>query len=854
MLENLDFQVLRRRAPIIVALMILGALAALVVSQLREVEYESHAQLMVGPGVDSPNPDLNVLRASAQLIQMYAELPLTEPFLQNVIDEVGLEMRPGQLEDYIEVSPNQDTLILTVTVTYPDPEIAAAIASSIADQLVTISPSNPESPAAQLKGQLQAQSSALEATVQQIEDHITQLESDYTNVAGLASPSTGTGQYANFMSDNLSQQQITEISGTAAAQSTVGLDILQELVANASARIQVFEQQLTADASTATRQILIQQITAERSHLSQLQQAIAELQRPVGGVSLDEYIQVNQQELSNLEGSADVANFDLRRLQFERILEQQSRLDAARTIETDRQKLILDQVARERDRISQIELSGTVTQQAIRDEIAAEQSRLVETQNALALLYDSLRQAEPNQVRIVEVGSQPKELDTPVFLAMMIGAVAGLGLSVLGVLAIESANNIIDTADELRHVLPVPAVVDTSWNVGPAEYLLNASEPTKRQVQNSQMLALGLIYNQGEAMSKFVVVTAADDTGGAGTAAANLAITLALSGKRVLLVDAEGGGLQSITGHFNLEGRGGLAEFLDSAELEPATIVEIDRYPTLTVWPLGMRDIEPGMLSSPRMLYHLKNLRAKTDVILIAAPVYRRPDALMLASEASGVVLTATKGVTNTRVLRELLDSLKQVKASVIAAILRPAKETGLWYDLRRVPSAGPLPRFDVGQAKTLPGLPIQRPAVPVEDDLMAPPAPADEPIADYAAPTAMIEPPPAAKTQEMEYGEQVGPSDHDRSIDEYMAKTIASGMKPISDDVDEPADTEEMAPFLPLDQQDELLSADALADTEDMPLDQQDELLSADALPDPDEENDELTELDSLDRDRRDG
>jgi capsular polysaccharide biosynthesis protein len=72
--------------------------------------------MLVGPGISNAQPDLNVLRASGQLIQTYAELPLTEPFLQSISSELQLNLSPGDLAKLINVRPNPETQILTIEV------------------------------------------------------------------------------------------------------------------------------------------------------------------------------------------------------------------------------------------------------------------------------------------------------------------------------------------------------------------------------------------------------------------------------------------------------------------------------------------------------------------------------------------------------------------------------------------------------------------------------------------------------------------------------------------------------------------------------------------------------------------
>src|SRR5690606_22542992 len=94
-------------------LVILTALAAGIITYIASVRqpavYRASVRLIVGPGIDSPSPDLNDLRAGAQLMQTYAELPQTGPFLQAVIDELNLSVEPGTLADSMNITTNSET-------------------------------------------------------------------------------------------------------------------------------------------------------------------------------------------------------------------------------------------------------------------------------------------------------------------------------------------------------------------------------------------------------------------------------------------------------------------------------------------------------------------------------------------------------------------------------------------------------------------------------------------------------------------------------------------------------------------------------------------------------------------------
>lgn len=140
--------------------------------------YESKVRLIIGPGIDTPDPDMNALRAGGQLMQTYAELSMTGPFLQSIIDEFNLGVSPLLLRESIEVTTNQETQILSIAVRRQDPAQSIAIANFAADKLVELSPSSPDSSSSLLKDQMRFQAKRIEQVIAESETNIKQLEGD----------------------------------------------------------------------------------------------------------------------------------------------------------------------------------------------------------------------------------------------------------------------------------------------------------------------------------------------------------------------------------------------------------------------------------------------------------------------------------------------------------------------------------------------------------------------------------------------------------------------------------------------------------------------------------------------------
>jgi receptor protein-tyrosine kinase len=115
---------------LIVSAWIAGLAGYLVASGLPPT-YESQVKVLVGP----INTDTDTLRASASLVQTYAQVVTTESVLSSAIKELGLSMNPADLRTATRATANDVTRILTIRVQAADRELAAKLANALATEL-----------------------------------------------------------------------------------------------------------------------------------------------------------------------------------------------------------------------------------------------------------------------------------------------------------------------------------------------------------------------------------------------------------------------------------------------------------------------------------------------------------------------------------------------------------------------------------------------------------------------------------------------------------------------------------------------------------------------------------------------
>ena len=129
------FFALKKRILILLAALVAGALLAGAYTKLMITPIYSATSTMLVLTKETTLASLADLQIGSQLTQDYSMLITSRTVLQEVIDNLGLDMDYRTLESNISINNPEDTRILEITVTNPDPEMA----KNIVDELSTVS-------------------------------------------------------------------------------------------------------------------------------------------------------------------------------------------------------------------------------------------------------------------------------------------------------------------------------------------------------------------------------------------------------------------------------------------------------------------------------------------------------------------------------------------------------------------------------------------------------------------------------------------------------------------------------------------------------------------------------------------
>lgn len=116
---------------IILAVILGGAAAFAVTYFLITPQYQASAKIYIVSASNDSVVNLTDLQVGAQLTSDYQELLVSRPLLEDVNDHLDLDIGYTALARMISITNTNDTRILKITVTNPDPELAADIANEL---------------------------------------------------------------------------------------------------------------------------------------------------------------------------------------------------------------------------------------------------------------------------------------------------------------------------------------------------------------------------------------------------------------------------------------------------------------------------------------------------------------------------------------------------------------------------------------------------------------------------------------------------------------------------------------------------------------------------------------------------
>ncbi|MFH1351241.1 MAG: polysaccharide biosynthesis tyrosine autokinase [Pseudomonadota bacterium] len=283
-------------------------------------------------------------------------------------------------------------------------------------------------------------------------------------------------------------------------------------------------------------------------------------------------------------------------------------------------------------------------------------------------------------IRIVDRAEVPKKPVKPrkqlnILLAIIVGLVTGIGLAFF----FEYLDNTIKVPEDVKQYLkipylgPVPAIaMETEGNPHGEQIpeLVTLHSPKSTASEAYRGIRTSILFSSAESEPQVILVSSAGPREGKTISTINLAVTMAQSGSKVIILDCD---MRRPKVHkiFDIPRDQGMTNLL-VGNMEIKSAIFNTPIPNLDVIPCGPIPPNPSeILGSSRMTKLLEILKKNyTRILIDTPPITAVTDAVVLSKSVDGVVIVIRTNETAREIIQNGLSQLKSVGSNVLGAIL----------------------------------------------------------------------------------------------------------------------------------------------------------------------------------------
>ncbi|GAB6901640.1 tyrosine-protein kinase domain-containing protein [Kineosporia succinea] len=282
----------------------------------------------------------------------------------------------------------------------------------------------------------------------------------------------------------------------------------------------------------------------------------------------------------------------------------------------------------------------------------------------------------PVRLSVVEDAQVPTSPVSPrVPLNLALGLLVGLGLGIGAAVLRDALNTSVSGVSDIEKLTGAVPLGVVPFDAGTSRQPLVDADEQGARAEAFRTLRTNLQFADVDSPPRVIVVTSPLPNEGKSTSACNLALTLALGGARVVLVD---GDLRkpSVGQYLGISSGAGLTTVL-AGRHDLRDVVTVYGRDTLAVLPSGPTPPNPSeLLGSQQMADLLATLADHYDVVVVdAPPLLPVTDAAVLAAAADGAVLVLRHGKTRKEDANRALQALDAVNAKLLGSVLNFAPQ-----------------------------------------------------------------------------------------------------------------------------------------------------------------------------------
>jgi len=291
-------------------------------------------------------------------------------------------------------------------------------------------------------------------------------------------------------------------------------------------------------------------------------------------------------------------------------------------------------------------------------------------------------------VMLVEVGETPKYPVKPKkALNLLVGIFMGLFGGILLAFFFEYFDNTVKAAEDAEAKLGIPVLGMVSLlrrekkeHERSIERIV-LDEPKSTFAENYKALRTAIMLSSTDSTPKSILVTSMLPAEGKTSTAVNLALVIAQSVDKVLLVDTD---LRKPRIHkiFGISNKSGLSTYLVGSS---AKIIKEGPTPNINIVTSGPLPPNPSeLLGSEKFARFLSTMKERYEVIIFdSPPVLTVTDSLVLSKHVDGTIVVARAAKTSYEAMRKGLRQISDVGSNVLGLLINAIdiRKGGYYYN-----------------------------------------------------------------------------------------------------------------------------------------------------------------------------